>query len=331
MSGAANPTRRGFLDGGAFILDAPPGVPAVWGEGEDVAWSEGEPCIIVAPPGLGKTTLAGQLALCRIDIGPSELLGMPVARSDKPVLYIAADRPRQAARSLRRTVNPDDRPKLEQRLIVWQGPPPFDVAAQPDQLAEFVTQKGAGTLIIDSLKDVAMDLVKDEAGARLNKAIQLVIAAGVEVLILHHQRKQANGSNDPRKLDDVYGSAWITAGAGSVLFLAGEAGDAIVTLKHLKQPAGDIGPLRIIHDHRTGTTRLHEGLDAYGLLQLATGGGITARDLAERLYNSSAPNLKEKARRKLDELVTRGLAVRVDGDRHTPTLYRPVHHPEVER
>src|SRR5688500_9512898 len=42
------------------------------------------------------------------------------------------------------------------------------------------------------------------------------------------------------------------AGAGSVILLWGEPGGALVDLTHLKQPAGDVGPLRVFHDHATG-------------------------------------------------------------------------------
>jgi len=56
-----------MLQGGAFILDAPKDVPAVWGEGE--------PLILAGPSGVGKTTLAQQLVLARLGLaGP--VLGM---------------------------------------------------------------------------------------------------------------------------------------------------------------------------------------------------------------------------------------------------------------
>ena len=49
-----------YVTGGAFILDAPPGVPAVWGSATRCL-GRGEPLLIVGPAGVGKTTLAGQL------------------------------------------------------------------------------------------------------------------------------------------------------------------------------------------------------------------------------------------------------------------------------
>ncbi len=123
--------------GGAFVLDAPEHVPAVWGgDGESVAWAQGEPCFLVGPPGVGKSTLAQQIVLARADIAPDlNVLDMIVTPDDRPTLYLAADRPRQIARSFRRMVRPRDRDALDERLIVWPGPLPFDIVQTPEALA----------------------------------------------------------------------------------------------------------------------------------------------------------------------------------------------------
>ena len=124
-------------------------------------------------------------------------------------------------------------------------------------------------MVLDSLKDVALDLVKDDVGARVNHALQLALADGVQVVALHHQRKHGTDGSRPTRLADVYGSAWITAGAGSVILLWGEPGDAWVDLTHLKQPAGDVGPLRVFHDHSTGASRIDTGADPLAVLRLS--------------------------------------------------------------
>jgi replicative DNA helicase len=124
----SSPSRDAKLDGarlipgGVFILDAPKGIPAVWGSGQQVAWSQGEPLLVVGPPGVGKTTIAGQLVMARLEIG-GPVLGMPVTPG-KRVLYLACDRPAQVQRALARLVSEDDRQILDERLVVWKGPPP---------------------------------------------------------------------------------------------------------------------------------------------------------------------------------------------------------------
>jgi replicative DNA helicase len=297
------------LDGAAFAFDEPADVPSLCGEEQAVAWAAGEGLMVVGPDGVGKTALQQQLLLARIGLRDG-LLGFPVEPAERPVLYVAADRPRQAARSLRRMVSDSDRRILQKRLIVWKGPLPFDVTAKPSALARFVAEYGAGDLFIDALKDVALDLTKDEAGSRVNRAFQEVIASGVELCVSHHQRKEQPASAKvakPKRLADVYGSRWLTAGMGSVLLLWGEPGDLVVELSHLKQPAEDVGPLRVLHDHRAGSSSVFHPVDLEQLVT-QTFGGLTPRQAATALYGSEkpGPNEIEKARRRLESLVGKG-------------------------
>ncbi len=298
-----------FIASGARTNNAP-----VWGEGERVLQARGESLLIVGPAGVGKTTLVQQYTLARIG-ARSHVLGFPVEPETQRVMLIAADRPPQAARSMARMVRDEDTELLRERLIVWPGPLPFDLAQRPSGLAELAAEHGAGTVVIDSLKDAALDLGKDETGSRLNHALQLALAAGVEVVALHHQRKAQQGGGKPTKLPDVYGSTWITAGVGSVLLLWGEPGDPVVEVTHLKQPLADIGPLRVVHDHGRGESTIFEPHDLLRFIEAARG-GVTVQEVAAFLYDSDPPtrNEVEKARRKLREM-TPGLLYEQEGDR----------------
>jgi len=313
-----------LIPGGAFVLDGPKGIPAVWGDGEQVAWSEGEPLLLVGPQGVGKTTLAGQLVKARLGLAPA-VLSMPVQAGEQRILYLACDRPAQVKRSLRRMVSEDDRTVLDERLVFWRGPPPADLAKHPRTLLDLCRSADADTVVIDSLKDVALELSKDDAGAGLNSAFQHAIAAGIEVLGLHHQRKNSAGAGKPNKLEDVYGSTWITAGCGSVILLWGDAGDPIVELTHLKQPAEPIGPFQVAHDHQTGTSTVAESTD---LLELArrTPHGLIAGGAAVAMFEEPNPSKIQvaKARRKLDALVRKGLLHRQDGGRDDQGRQEPV-------
>ena len=315
-------------DGATFILDAPESPPAIWGYGQEVAWAEGESCMIVGPPGVGKTTLTGQVLRARLGLAQS-VIGYGVTPTSSKVLYLAMDRPQQIARSLRRHFTEADRDTLADRLIVWQGPPPYDLADNPEILLSLCQLADADTVIIDSVKDAAVGLSDDETGAGYNRARQKVLAAGIQVLELHHQTKRGPNGAAPKQLADVYGSAWITAGAGSVLLLWGQAGDPVVTLLHLKQPAEDIGPLTLIHDHTTGTTTVdHEehDLDAY-LIANAPSGGLTAAAWAAIIYDDASKGNVEKARRRLESAVKDGKATAVKGRKGgstpEPTRYFP--------
>jgi len=290
-------------DGAAFILDAPTKVPALWGDGDEVLWPKDEPLMIAGPQGVGKTTVAQRLALHRAGVLGGDLLGMPVAVSAGRVLYIAADRPPQAARSARRMVTEADRAALKTAVITWRGPLPFDLGrCQRGDLAGFVANWSEVTdVYIDALKDCAVKLTDDEVGSRVNAEFQHLVAGGVQLVVDHHQRKAGSDNKKPAKLDDVFGSVWLTSGCGSVVLLWGEAGSPIVELRHLKPPAAEVGPMKLLHDHGRGAIAVHEAEDLVAIAADTPGDGLTARAAAIRLYGTADPtaNQIEKARLKL--------------------------------
>lgn len=326
---APAPLSARYETGGRWIFDTPENVPAAWGSGGEVLWAEGESLIICGPAGVGKTTIAQQLLLGRIGLR-SEVLGFPVRPGARRVLYLAADRPPQAARSLRRMVRPEDRELLDERLVVHRGPLAVDLAANPNLLAELAAEAGADTIVLDSLKDLAARLSEDATGSAVNLAIQTVLAAGVEVLALHHQRKRQQGGGKPTTLADVYGSTWLTAGAGSVVLIWGEPGDAVVELTHLKQPAEPVGPLRVQHDHHAGRSFVVDQVDLAAIV--ATSNGLTVMGAARAMnpdVESPGANEQAVARRRLESLVRAGLVHREDprrgGDGGTvPARYWPI-------
>lgn len=313
----AGPTR--LKSGATFVLDDPCELDPIWGTGDEVLWASGEALLLVGPTGVGKTTLGLQVLAARLGI-LDEVLGWPVKPADKPVLYLAMDRPRQIRRAMRRLFGEEHRELLDERLVVWEGPLPLDLGRVPEQLLDTVQSAGAGTVMIDSLKDAAVKLTDDEVGGNYNRAVQFCLVEGVEVLGDHHQRKGQNGAK-PTTLEDVYGSTWITAGAGSVVMLWGAAGDPLVEMRHLKQPAGEVGPLKIEHDHLTGTSSIYRGqVDALAMLRNAPN-GITSLDLARLMFECEKPNdnQRKKAQRQLERLVTNKTASKPESARHGAT------------
>lgn len=305
------PGLKRMRDGASFILDAPDHVPAIWGDSDDCLWAEGEAMMICGPPGVGKTTLTGQVLRGLLGLQET-VLGLPVRRAERRVLYLAMDRPAQIARGLRRAFRDSEREVLAERLRCWEGPPPGDVARHPDVLLSLANLAEADTIIIDSVKDAAVGLTEDEVAAAYNRARQNCLAHGVQVLELHHMVKRGGNGNKPTELADVYGSAWLTAGAGSVVLLWGAAGDPVVDMRHLKQPSSEVGPWRLMHDHDGGTTSIFHGTDLLAIMASAGSTGVTPTDVARQLFETEKPtdSEKEKARRQLQKLVDQGHAER---------------------
>jgi hypothetical protein len=301
---------------GAVLLDEPASPRAAWGRGSEVLISHGEATVICGADGVGKTTAGGNLLRAQFGLGPGlpgqvrEVLGYPVTplAKDERVLYLAMDRPRQAKRALHRLFTDAEREVLQKRLVFWEGPPPVDLASDTSMLREMCRIAKAQWCYIDSLKDAAVGLSDDRVGAAWNRARQRAIEDGRELIELHHPRKATEGNPKPKSLDDVYGSRWITAGAGSVIFLWGKAGDAVVELFHLKPPAEEVPHMLMTIDPVAGTVST-DGVD--GVLADIGASGVatfTAATAARIMFKTVDPtkNEIEKARRRLQRWTADG-------------------------
>lgn len=303
-----------MVGGARFVLDQPPGVSAVWGDDDGrVLWAEGEALMIVGPQGVGKTTLVGQVLRGLLGVTSDRVLDLPVFEARR-VLYLAMDRPRQIARSLLRGFSAADRAILDEKLIVWKGPPPQDVAANPGLLLNLAEDAGADVVIVDSLKDAALGLSKDEVGAAYNRARQALLNCGRQIAELHHIKK-VNRESGPVSIEDVYGSTWLTSGAGSVILLDGQPGDPIVNFRHVKQPAEEVGPFRLLHDQESGSMTIEHRVDLVELVRAAGSDGLNAQAVARSTSEKVKPSRAdvEKARRQLEKLVVAGELLRTGG------------------
>ena len=283
-------------------------VPVVWGAGSSVLWAAGEPLYICGVSGAGKSTLAMQLLEARVGIR-SEVLGYPVAPTASRVLYLAMDRPNQAAKLFKRIYDPEDADIWRNRLRVQHGPTAIEIVREPHKLRIFAAENEADTIIIDSLKDLAPKLTDDEVGYGINRALQICVSDGVEVVALHHPRKGDKGSTKPDGLADMYGSTWLANGAGSVLFMVVEkSGDEAGELMHFKQPAEPVN-MKFLHDHQTGRTTRERGQEWDPLAWLRHRGTPGSVSEAARAMTGRDATRAEmaRARRILDRFVSDGL------------------------
>jgi AAA domain len=302
---APDPSR--LVTGAVFLDLADDDTRPAWGDTEVCLWMPGESLMLVGPPGVGKTTLAHLVLWARLGL-LDDVLGWPVEPAKGKILYLAMDRPKQIARAMKRLMLPEHREVLDQRLTVHRGPLPVDLCESPEWATELAEKLEAGTIVVDSLKDVLPDPSDEKRAGQYNLARQHALAQGIEWTELHHNRKAGAGNKEPNTLEDVYGSRWLTAGAGSVLSLFGEPGDTVVSLKQLKTPAGELFPRKVVLDKLAGTMDLYEDVDAAALLWHAGRAGYTVKGLAMRLHGTSSPNASqvESTRNKLKRMASAG-------------------------
>lgn len=305
------------VDGSEWMWDGEVDQAALWGIDNDILWADGEALMIAGGMGLGKSTLAGMLVRAQLGLR-EEVLGLPVAPVDKPILYLAMDRPRQIRRSMRRQFAEDERDLIKGRLFIRQGPPVTDLAVDPTLLARMALEIDAGVVYIDSLKDAVIGLSADEVAAAYNRARQYLLAKGVNILELHHNRKP--GAMGGSTIGEVFGSTWLTSGAGSVIMLVGEPGDLVIRFHHRKMPADEVGPWRLHYDTDRGELAVVGTLDLWKLVNNAGPDGVTAKAAAEAMYEKNKPTEAEchKAARQLNKLVKDGSLTRIDGTRGGP-------------
>jgi replicative DNA helicase len=298
------------VDGADWMFDTDDTVVELWGSGDDILWAEGEALMIAGGQGLGKSTLAGQLVRAQMGLQRT-VLDLPVTRVDKPILYLAMDRPRQLRRSMRRQFSEEERDLMKGRLLIRPGPPIADLAIDPGLLARMAEAVGAGVVYVDSLKDAAVGLSTDEVGAMYNRARQGLLATGANVCELHHLKK--SGPDTTNSVGDVYGSVWLTGGAGSVIMMTGEPGDLVVRFRHVKTPANEVGPYRIILDPDNGSFSVQK-CNLVTAARLAGHHGLTAEAAAQQLYERSKPSGSEvkKAERQLERLTAKGLLTKIE-------------------
>ena len=73
-----------------------------------------------------------------------KLLGLPITPAEGRVLLVAADRPKQAARSMWRMLpelESRHHGKLRETMLVWRGPMPFDLVKAPGELGSVLRRE----------------------------------------------------------------------------------------------------------------------------------------------------------------------------------------------
>jgi replicative DNA helicase len=303
-----------YVNPDTFVFDTPDEVPAIWGtDGKKVLWAKGQGLLMLAPQGVGKTTLALRLVEAALGLSDS-VLDIPMVRAEKNVLYAAMDRPNQIAGAMKRVFWKHGRVLAERGLRILTGPPSHDLGRNPEFLLDVCMEMEAGMVFVDSLKDGVMGLSNEENAQGWNKAVQLCLREGIEICVLHHPPKRA-GSDPERAMDndDSYGSTWLTAGMGSVVQMWAKADSCYVDFMQTKMPVGRLEPILLRRDNNAGQFEvIGEQADWQWFFSVPH----TTGELAAHMFSGevTSANMK-KSRRVVDDLLARDLLKRHSEDK----------------
>lgn len=342
---ALQATRRlRLVDGWEFLQEDPETEEqAIWGAGPQWMWAPGEPMMLFGGNGVYKSTLSHLLVFARLGLlGPGgtartdhrvvtdedhpdewgRVLGMPVQpmAHGTTLIYLAGDRPRQIRRAMRRHRRDWMRDILAERLIIHEGPLPFELTTNKDGLADLAMERKGSDIFVDSLKDYCPKPSEDESANGYNRARQECIARGMQWVEDHHNRKIAQGQTRTNGIEDVYGSRWLTAGAGSVVSMwCDEEGSPAVHVKQVKSPGEFVPELEVTVDKAAGTMGAAVRQDPISFIRSAGAQGITANEYAT--FTGLAVNA---ARNQLSTRTKQGVLERVDSGAGAPVRWRVV-------
>lgn len=189
--------------------------------------------ILAAPPKIGKSALAYQMAV-EVALGGT-LLGRPV-NENKPgdVLYLALeDGERRGQSRLKAALNGRERQLRRGRLTVQWDCPPLGGGLE-EMLTEWLDRHAdAALVIIDTLGKVRGEKQGDERRNAyqvdvrdLREIARLIIDRGVCLLIIHHTRKPTAGGGDDF-VSAVSGTYGLAGSADTVLVIKRKRHEAI--------------------------------------------------------------------------------------------------------
>ena len=200
--------------------------------------------LIVAHPGVGKTTLAIQMG-AHLALGYDHFMRWKNPGSAKKVLFLSLEMGKPPLHHFLSTIkeNYDDHRALGRNFKVFPhgNPLPLDGEAGQKFLGELLDQYQPDVLIVDSLQKISSKELTDEQAVK-----NLIHYLGVirkkysmGVIVIHHNRKKPNDAQKKSvELSDVYGSTYITTDVDFVMNLRSEPGSDVVDVAMLKSRLG---------------------------------------------------------------------------------------------
>jgi RecA-family ATPase len=230
--------------------------------------------LLVAHPGVGKTTLAIQMG-AQLALGHKQFLKWDNVGGAKKIMFLSLEMSKAPLNHFLGIIanSYQDRKMLNRNFLVapFGMPIALDTPEGQQFLSNLLDEYMPDVLIIDSLQKISSkELTDEQAVKNLIHYLSTVRAKyNTSLLVIHHNRKKPNDAQKKSvELSDVYGSTYIATDADFVMNLHATTKDmiAVTMVKNRLGPTPE--PFEIHRDkHLTFSTdfdKLHE--------QFATGG-----------------------------------------------------------
>jgi hypothetical protein len=189
--------------------------------------------LLVAHPGVGKTTLAIQMG-AQLAIGDSQFLKWDNNGGAKKVLFLSLEMGKPPLNHFLSLISNsyDDRKMLNRNFLVapFGQPIPLDVPEGQQFLSNLMDEYMPDVLIIDSLQKISSKELTDEQAVKslIHFLSNIRAKYNTSLLVIHHNRKKPNEAQKKSvELSDVYGSTYIATDADFVMNLHATTTDMV--------------------------------------------------------------------------------------------------------
>lgn len=189
--------------------------------------------LLVAHPGVGKTTLAIQMG-AQLALGHDKFLKWSNVGGAKKVLLLSLEMGKPPLNHFLSLISNsyDDKKKLNRNFLVapFGTPIPLDQPEGQQFLSNLMDEYMPDVLIIDSLQKISSKELTDEQAVKnlIHYLSSVRSKYNTSLLVIHHNRKKPNEAQKKSiELSDVYGSTYIATDADFVMNLHAVTQDVV--------------------------------------------------------------------------------------------------------
>lgn len=189
--------------------------------------------LLVAHPGVGKTTLAIQMG-AQLALGQEKFLRWDNKGGSKKILFLSLEMSKAPLNHFLGLISNSyqDRQQLNKNFLVapFGTPIPLDMPEGQQFLSNLMDEYMPDVLIIDSLQKVSSKELTDEQAVKnlIHYLSTIRNKYNTSLLVIHHNRKKPNDAQKKSvELSDVYGSTYISTDADFVMNLHATTTDMV--------------------------------------------------------------------------------------------------------